>query len=173
MKKLVFLILLIAAAKFAWGYPLEKPTSSYSERAWLEGIGNYEKAKQLAAEHNAPLMVYVYTDWCGYCRKFQNELLYSPQYRDNFKPVVKLRINPERDAGSDWFMQQYRVSGYPTVLVKHIDEADFSSLPPFNARSLKTGEAFFQEFDALDASERTVGTLVQGWLKVLQLKMLN
>ena len=83
MKKLLVLILLIAGAKFAWGYPLEKPTSSYSERAWRDGIGNYEKAKQLAEEHNAPLMVYVYTDWCGYCRKFQNELLYSPQYRDN------------------------------------------------------------------------------------------
>ena len=94
MKKLLFLILVAISVKFAWGYPLEKPTSNYSERAWLEGIGNYEKAKQLAAEHNAPLMVYVYTDWCGYCRKFQNELLYSPQYRENFKPVVKLRINP-------------------------------------------------------------------------------
>ena len=53
MKKLLFLVLVAIAAKFAWGYPLEKPTSSYSERGWLEGIGNYEKARQLAAEHNA------------------------------------------------------------------------------------------------------------------------
>ena len=62
-------------------------------------------------------------------------------------------------------MQQYRVGGYPTVLVKHIDEADFSRLPPFTSRSLKTGEEFFQEFEALDASERTVGALVQSWIK--------
>ena len=53
MKKLLLLVLVAIAAKFAWGYPLEKPTSSYSERGWLEGIGNYEKARQLAAEHNA------------------------------------------------------------------------------------------------------------------------
>jgi thiol-disulfide isomerase/thioredoxin len=85
---------------------------------WYTNPGDLQRpfGEQESAE--VPLVVYVYTDWCQYCRAFERGLLTSSvvdQYlRDN---AVKLRLNPETSREANALSHKLGVKGYPTFLV--------------------------------------------------------
>ncbi len=125
------------------------PARGRVSSSWYTSASDFERARSEQDEAAALLVVYVYTDWCPYCREFEKELLsdsaVDAYLRDN---VVKLRINPEQGAGDRALAQQLGASKYPTFLV---------ALPgggpePLSVRAgkgrLKTPERFVDEIEA-------------------------
>ena len=44
-------------------------SSRTNSPGWLHDKSGYEKALKISVKKRAPLFIYGYTDWCGYCKK--------------------------------------------------------------------------------------------------------
>lgn len=87
---------------------------SYSE-VHFKDLAFKDALKEAAKGHKV-IMVDLYTDWCGWCKKLDRDT-YSDdtvgKYADeNF---VSLKINAEKGEGIS-LAKNYQVSGYPTIL---------------------------------------------------------
>lgn len=87
---------------------------SYSE-VHFKDLAFKEALKEASKGHKV-IMVDLYTDWCGWCKRLDRDT-YSDdnvgQYADeNF---VSLKINAEKGEGID-LAKNYKVNGYPTIL---------------------------------------------------------
>ncbi len=120
MKKLVrfalFVTLLVAY------YPPARSSTApllpnVSGEAWLNGAAGYARAVELHKQLNVPLVVYFYTDWCGYCRALDNKYLPSAPVQDYLRGVVKVRINPEHGQAERALSIRYGVNAYPSFFV--------------------------------------------------------
>lgn len=91
-------------------------TSFYSDSQWFYGASGYNKAKQLAVNYQAPMLVYFYTDWCGYCKAVDTNLLPQTKAIEAMKPFVKVRVNPEQGDAEDKLFKSMNGKGYPRLL---------------------------------------------------------
>jgi len=87
------------------------------DTAWFEGAKGFANGLAQAEATNQPVLVYFYTDWCGYCRQLESRLLETPGVEDYTQYLVKIRINPERGAYERQLAGRYGVAGYPSVFV--------------------------------------------------------
>ena len=81
----------------------------------------YDKGRSLqkAQDTNKPIIVFFYTDWCGYCQKFIptfHKVTKNSKIKKNFAIAY---VNCEKEENHK-IMQEYGVQGFPTVIV--IDE---------------------------------------------------
>jgi len=96
-------------------------TAAYSSNRWYEDLEGYNSARRIARRHNAPLIVYFRTDWCGFCRAVDNELLAQDAAQRVIRPFVKVTVNPEHGAGEKSLFKKMGGTGYPTFLVTTAD----------------------------------------------------
>ena len=90
------------------------PSASYY---WFERASGLRSGLELAVAESKPIAVYFYTDWCGYCRQFERELLTRSTVEDFTKYLVKVRINPESGSQERQVARQYGVRSYPSFFV--------------------------------------------------------
>lgn len=151
MKKLLILLLAIVAGKFLYAEYQKRPDSTYSSAEWFVGTRKLKTADSEAMKNEAPLLVYVYTEWCKFCQKFEKELLYTEGFQRDLLDIVKLKINPDHDGEAKAFMEANRVTGYPTVLVKYHKATQFKKVSPYKRSAgkvqLKSKSEFLQEIN--------------------------
>lgn len=86
-----------------------------------------ETSLERAAESDKYVFVFVYTDWCGYCRKLSNVTLRTESVVEEIdKNYESVMVNAESDQPVVWNGQTtslreltgtiWGVSGYPTLL---------------------------------------------------------
>lgn len=92
-------------------------TDFYSSSQWFEGAAGYRKAQQLATTHQAPMIVYFYTDWCVFSNAVSTQLLPNSASIDAMKPFVKVRMNPEQGPAEEAIFKSMNGEGYPRFLV--------------------------------------------------------
>jgi thiol:disulfide interchange protein len=114
----VVVVAVICGALIA-GSILSQRRSHALPAEWYEGAGGYEAAARVAREHGAPMLVYFHTDWCGYCKVMDKNLLPVPVVDQQLRSMVKVRLNPERSSEEQQLAQRYGVSGYPSLFVEH------------------------------------------------------
>jgi thiol-disulfide isomerase/thioredoxin len=85
---------------------------------WFENASGFRSGLELAVAESRPIAVYFYTDWCGYCRQFERELLTRARVEDFTKYLVKVRVNPESGLQEREIARQYGVRGYPSFFVQ-------------------------------------------------------
>lgn len=90
---------------------------------------NLDKAIKIAEKGKKVLMVDIWTDWCSWCKKLDQETYIDKDIVKESKKFVCLKINPEKDQKAYDFIQPYNISGYPTIL---FIEADGSLLYSIN-----------------------------------------
>lgn len=134
MKKLLVIALLAFGVKYFY-FDGHYSASTYASTDWFDGAHQLEAATRLARDNKAPLLVYVYADWCGYCKKFEKELLYTSQISADLKHVVKVRMNPDKDGLAKAFEKENALTGYPTVLLKSTADTSFKQVFPFTRGS--------------------------------------
>ena len=104
-------------------------------RAWNDGL------KQATAT-NRPVIVDVYTDWCGWCRRMDHDVYAKTEVADYLrKKFVTIRLNAEsKDAAmyeghdytaQDLSTQRFRVSGYPTTIFLRSTGAHMANVPGY------------------------------------------
>lgn len=86
-------------------------------RSWDEGLRE-------ASESSRPVLVDVYTDWCGWCRRMDRDVYAREDVRAYLaKRFVTVKLNPESRANGQYegkvqtsraLAQRFRVTGYPT-----------------------------------------------------------
>ena len=81
MKKIIFLFII--------GFTLN--TSVQEKVNWL----SFEKAIEINKTNPKPLLVSIYTDWCGWCKKMYNETYTNPiiaKYVNDNYHAIKLNV---------------------------------------------------------------------------------
>jgi len=72
---------------------------------------------RLADEGDKPVLVYFYTDWCPYCREFDDQLVAAPEVDTYLREIVAVRINPELGAAEAELARRYGINGFPALYV--------------------------------------------------------
>ena len=85
-----------------------------------------EKAYELTQKEENPKKIFidVYTDWCGWCKKLQREVFFTPEFQKWANENVVLMeldfprrtpVTPELKKQNGELQQMFGVRGYPTI----------------------------------------------------------
>lgn len=92
----------------------------------LEWFDNYSEAMQKAQkEHKMLFLYFTGSDWCGWCKKLDQEVLAQPEFAKMVgNKFVFVKLDFPMNRNNDAFMQQntklkqqYGVTGFPTVVI--------------------------------------------------------
>jgi thioredoxin-related protein len=96
-----------------------RPALAVDWKHWNEGLA-------AAGRTGRPVIVDVYTDWCGWCRRMDNEVYARPEVSEYLeKHFVTIRLNAESNEPTTWqgttrtakaLAAKFDVSGYPTTI---------------------------------------------------------
>jgi thiol-disulfide isomerase/thioredoxin len=95
--------------------PFRQPVVTYQ---WHEGADGYRRAIEEQAGTHQPLLVYFYTDWCGYCRQLEGVLLTDSEAEGYLRYLIKVKINPEAGPHEREISRTFGVRGYPSLFAK-------------------------------------------------------
>lgn len=96
------------------GEPNAKAEPAEIARPWLRGQKGYKRAVEAQKETGRPLLIYFYTDWCPYCRKFASNVLRTSEVRKALRRAIKVQINGD---DKEPVMGTFRVRGYPSLYI--------------------------------------------------------
>ncbi|MBZ5586994.1 MAG: thioredoxin family protein [Acidobacteriia bacterium] len=75
------------------------------------------------------VMVDFYTDWCGWCRRFDQNTLSDSNVQRALERVVSVRLNAEKDGREA--AQRFNVDGYPTILFLNARGDEVGRIPGY------------------------------------------
>jgi thioredoxin-related protein len=103
-------ILLFTAAALVAGQAFAGP--------WLNNIADAQK-KAKATHHL--IFVDLFADWCGWCHKFEQEVIPSQAFQNATDDMVLLRLNTEDGRDGTKLSRDYGISSLPTFVVLNED----------------------------------------------------
>ena len=100
-------------------------------KAQSDWLDDYKKAQEEAKAGNKFLLLdFTGSDWCGWCKKFDKEVLLQPEFKDFARDnlvIVELDFprgkpqTPELKKQNRELAQQYEIVGFPTIVVLSAD----------------------------------------------------
>lgn len=77
---------------------------------------DFDLAQTKAKIEEKPIMIFFYTEWCGWC-KSMDERVFPDQKMSDFssKELVSVRIDAEKGEGLS-LIKKYRVRSFPTIV---------------------------------------------------------
>ncbi len=88
----------------------EKPPVSITDK--------YDKGKSLkkAMAKDKAIIIFFYTNWCGFCQKFVptfDQIIKDRKFKSKFEPAFVNCEIPDNDR----IMKEFRIEGFPTVFI--------------------------------------------------------
>jgi TolA-binding protein len=84
----------------------------------LPWIQSYEQALKEAQLGDKLILAYLYTDWCGYCKKMEAETFTDKTVIDEMSDsYVWLKLNAETDEEGRRLQERFNITGYPGLLL--------------------------------------------------------
>jgi len=100
----------------------KKTPAKKTELRWI----NFEAAIKTAAEQDKPVMVDVYTDWCGWCKKMDKEVFNHPDVAEALDRMFTIaKVNGESRESLTYknqktngigIAQGFGIRGYPSLI---------------------------------------------------------
>lgn len=75
---------------------------------------SYDGALAQAKSDRKLVMLDVYTDWCGWCKKLDRDVYSDTRVAAALKDVIPVKVNAEK--GGEDVARRYNVEGFPTIL---------------------------------------------------------
>lgn len=98
----------------------------------IDWVTDAKIAFEKAEESERPVLTFLFTDWCTYCRQMDESTFTDTkvlsQLADEF---VWLRLNPEKSEQGALLRQRFGVSGYPTILFFNPEGQELDRLQGF------------------------------------------
>lgn len=116
----VILSLILSTASFVLSTLAYTGASNGGEQGGKQVVisKQYDKGRSLAKakETGKPIIVFFYTDWCGFCQRFAPTFDKITKTKDIKKNFAIAFVNCEKEENHA-LMQEYGVQGFPTVFV--------------------------------------------------------
>ena len=77
---------------------------------------DFDKAIEKSKSENKPIMMDIYTDWCGACKEMDKTTFKNKEVSDYTTNFITLKFNPEKSSNGDNFLKKYNIPGFPTML---------------------------------------------------------
>jgi thiol:disulfide interchange protein len=88
--------------------------AQYSRISWEYSL---RSALKTASDQNKIVVVDVYADWCGWCKRMDRIVYSDPKVASLSSEVVFLRLNTEDRGEGRQFARQNHVTGLPTTII--------------------------------------------------------
>ncbi|HKS25138.1 MAG TPA: thioredoxin family protein [Thermoanaerobaculia bacterium] len=89
-------------------------SSTASASPWIK---SFAQAQQKAKTKNQHIFVDLFADWCGWCHKFEQDVIPSQAFQQATDDMVLLRLNTEDQGDGTSFARRYSVTSLPTFLI--------------------------------------------------------
>jgi thioredoxin-related protein len=121
---------------------------AFAAGAWIK---SYSAAEQKAKASNRNIFVDLFADWCGWCHKFEQDVIPSEAFQKASDKMVLLRLNTEDGGDGTAFAQKFGVTSLPTFLILAPDSTIVGIvrgyLPPAEfASAMKESEKRYDDF---------------------------
>jgi thioredoxin-related protein len=120
MKRLIAASALLFAVSLA--VPAHAGRAASTDVTWRD----WNSGLKEAGATSRPVLVDVYTDWCGWCRRMEKDVYSRSDVRDYVsRHFVTVKLNAESDTPAFYekkpytsrtLAERFRVSGYPTTI---------------------------------------------------------
>ena len=98
----------------------------------LPWIQSYQQALKQAQQEGKLILAYLYTDWCGYCKKMEAETFTDQAVIDEMSDsYVWLKLNAETDPEGRQLQERFNITGYPGLLLLDGDGQDMERISGF------------------------------------------
>lgn len=92
------------------------PSGTSVSAGWYDGSLGFSQAEREQSLNKAPMLVYLFTDWCPYCKSFEREVLEDRDVDRYLRGrLIKVRVNPEQGPGESAVERQLQSRGYPSI----------------------------------------------------------
>jgi thiol:disulfide interchange protein len=96
------------------GAPGSQPTGALTSIIWQKDL---DRALSMAKANHGKVVVDVYTDWCGWCKKMDQTIYTDPKVVALSNKHVFLKLNAEDGGQGQRFASRMNVDGYPTTII--------------------------------------------------------
>ena len=115
-------------------------------------------AQKKAQEKNQLIFVDLFADWCGWCHRFDKEVVPSEAFQKATDEMVLLRLDTEDGKEGTQFARKYQISSLPTFLILDSDLSVAAVIrgyaPPAKFAEMMNGSvAKYREFEQLVSRE--------------------
>jgi thioredoxin-related protein len=133
-------------------------TSTASASPWIK---SFAQAQQKAKTKNQHIFVDLFADWCGWCHKFEQDVIPSQAFQQATDDMVLLRLNTEDQGDGTQFARRYSVTSLPTFLILDKDAIIVGiirgyQVPNDFANSIKDVEGRYDGFKKRVAGEPSI-----------------
>jgi len=104
----------LAPAKDDTTKPARGVDPRYTRITWERSLGSALKS---ASDGNKLVVVDVYADWCGWCKKMEKTIYSDPRVASLGSDVVFVKVNADDRGEGNRFAKQNHVSGLPTTII--------------------------------------------------------
>lgn len=112
MKSKLLLLFLIGLSVILLSLP------ACSSGASIPWVKDYSGALERARSERLPVITYLFTDWCSYCKQMEGSTFQDPLLTEQMsEKFVWVKLNAETDEQGIRLRDEYLISGYPTFLV--------------------------------------------------------
>jgi len=94
-------------------------------------LGSLDVATGAARSEDRLILVDLYADWCGWCKRLEQEVYSTDEFREFSKDLVLLRVDTEDAGEGSRLKRRYGVYSLPTTLILDPDLVEVGKVEGF------------------------------------------